>query len=84
MATKFLGTDAWKRIKALNKRPGRRLVAIPYLGENASRRLRLKAGDVLVVRLDMATVKTGQTSPPWGRRTSTGSSARWPSISSTA
>jgi hypothetical protein len=63
MATKFLGTDAWKRIKVLNKRPGPRLVAVAYLAENASRRLTLKAGDLLVVRLDMRTVKTGQTSP---------------------
>src|SRR5664280_611037 len=63
MATKFLGIDAWKRIKVLNRRRGQHLVAVPYLGENASRRLTLKAGDLLVVRLDLATVKAGQTSP---------------------
>ncbi len=63
MATTFLGTNVWTRIKTLNSRRGQRLVAVPYLGENSLRRLTLRAGDVLVVRLDLATVKTGQTSP---------------------
>lgn len=63
MGTRFLAEDVWKRIRALKKKPGQRLVAVPFLGENASRRLNLRSGDLLVVRLDLGTVKSGQTSP---------------------
>lgn len=63
MATKFHSDDSWSRIRDLAKMRGRRLVAVPFLGKGAIRRLPLQAGDLLIVRLDEATVKSGQTSP---------------------
>jgi len=63
MATKFHSDDSWSRIRDLAKKRGRRLVAVPFLGKGAIRRLPLQAGDLLIVRLDEATVKSGQTSP---------------------
>ncbi|MBK9372737.1 MAG: phospholipase D family protein [Holophagales bacterium] len=63
MATKFHSDDSWSRIRDLAKKRGRRLVAVPFLGNGAIRRLPLQAGDLLIVRLDEATVKSGQTSP---------------------
>ncbi len=63
MATKFHSDDSWPRIRDLAKKRGRRLVAVPFLGKGAIRRLPLQAGDLLIVRLDEATVKSGQTSP---------------------
>lgn len=63
MATKFHSDDSWSRIRDLARMRGRRLVAVPFLGKGAIRRLPLQAGDLLIVRLDEATVKSGQTSP---------------------
>lgn len=63
MATKFHSDDSWSRIRDLAKKRGRRLVAVPFLGKGAIRRLPLQVGDLLIVRLDEATVKSGQTSP---------------------
>ena len=63
MVTRFHSDDSWSRIRDLAKMRGRRLVAVPFLGKGAIRRLPLQAGDLLIVRLDEATVKSGQTSP---------------------
>lgn len=63
MATKFHSDHSWSRIRDLAKKRGRRLVAVPFLGKGAIRRVPLQAGDLLIVRLDEATVKSGQTSP---------------------
>lgn len=62
-ATRFLdGEQAWARIRE-GVRKGRSHVAVAWWGSGMARLLPLKAGSVLVVRADRATMEQGQTNP---------------------
>lgn len=62
-ATRFLGgKQAWARIRA-GVREGRSHVAVAWWGSGMAKLLPLKAGSVLVVRADRATMEQGQTNP---------------------
>lgn len=63
MSTRLLTDQLWSSIQKLARTSKRREVVVAYLGTDASKLLRLKAGDSLVVDMSEATVKAGQTNP---------------------
>ena len=63
MKNKLLTTDVWTRIKLISKCGGKKYVAAPFLGAGARKQLALSRGDVLIVRFDEPTVKSGATDP---------------------
>jgi len=63
MTIRFLTDGIWQRIRTLNKKRGKRFVAVPYLGSGATERLHLRAGDLLVIDVSEGTIKSGQTDP---------------------
>lgn len=63
MATNLRIEDLWARLRRLCARRGPRLVAVPFVGQGASKRLRLRTGDVLVTRCDVGVVRAGLTDP---------------------
>jgi hypothetical protein len=64
MATKFLGTDPWRRISSFVRRAPRKCqVAVAYLGQGASKMLPLKKGSTLIVDFSDAAIKSRQTNP---------------------
>lgn len=60
---RFLHDDLWPQLEALSKRAKRTRVAVAYLASGASKLLRLRENDVLVVDMGDASVKTGRTDP---------------------
>jgi hypothetical protein len=63
MHQKFLSFDTWPRIHALSMSTHQKLVAVPFLGQGATKRLPLRKGDILIVRFDKGTIKAGMTDP---------------------
>lgn len=63
MKTRLLTHDVWERLSVLSARPRKKYVAVPFLGRNARRHLKLRRGDVLVVKFDLGTIKSGATDP---------------------
>jgi hypothetical protein len=63
MSTKLRVEDLWPRLRSLAANRGPRYVAAPFVGQGSFSRLRLRQGDVLVTRCDIATVKCGLTDP---------------------
>jgi hypothetical protein len=61
--TRFLSPELWPRLQTLAKGKGRRAVAVPFVGKGSVKRLPLQSGDLLVCRLDEATVRAGLTDP---------------------
>jgi len=57
MTIRFLTDGIWQRIRTLNKKRGKRFVAVPYLGSGATERLHLRAGDLLVIDFSEGTIK---------------------------
>ena len=49
--------------RSIARDSGPRCVAVPYVGANAGRQLRLRRGDTLVTRFDDATIRAGGVSP---------------------
>lgn len=62
-SVKLLTADIWPRITALTRKRGRKLAAVPFVGQGAVKRLPLGEGDTLIARVNMATVKAGMTDP---------------------
>ena len=60
--------DLWDRISNLSKKAKHRYVAVAWLAQGASKLLTLGEGDVLVVDMGDAAVKTGRTDPKEVRR----------------
>lgn len=60
--------DLWDRISNLSKKANHRHVAVAWLARGASKLLTLGQGDVLVVDMGDAAVKTGRTDPKEVRR----------------
>jgi len=63
MATTFLHSKLWDKISALASTAKHRWVAVAYLGTGASELLPLGVGDVLVVDMSLAAIRSGQTNP---------------------
>jgi hypothetical protein len=63
MATNLRIENLWVRLRGLCARRGPRLVAVPFVGQGASKRLCLRAGDLLVTRCDLGAVRAGLTDP---------------------
>lgn len=65
MRTKFISGEqnVWSSIKTLFGNGRRGYVAVAYIGQGASRRLKLKRGSILVTNASEAAVRGGQTSP---------------------
>jgi hypothetical protein len=62
--TRFLGNDVlWGEILACVARPGKKLVAVAYLGTNGADLLPLGKGDRLVVDMSLRTVRQSGTDP---------------------
>lgn len=62
--TRFVGNDAlWREILACVGKPGKKLVAVAYMGTHGASLLSLQRGDRLVVDMSLATVKQGATNP---------------------
>lgn len=60
----LLTTDLWRQLKDQAKgTPYRSFVAVAFLGRDASSRLPLNKGSVLVINCDETTVRTGLTDP---------------------
>lgn len=62
-APRLVTQGLWPRLRALAKRKGRTLAAVPYFASGGATRLPLKKGDVLVTRFDDYSIKCGQTDP---------------------
>jgi hypothetical protein len=60
---RFLHDGLWPRLEALSKKAKRTHVAVAYLARGASKLLRLREDDVLVIDMGDASVKTGRTDP---------------------
>lgn len=63
MQLQVLTHELWPTISRLARGSMRSHVAVAYLGTDASKLLRLKSGDSLVVDMSEAAVKNGQTNP---------------------
>lgn len=59
----FLHDDLWPRLEALSKKAKHTHVAVAYLARGASKLLRLRDDDVLVIDMGDASVKSGRTDP---------------------
>lgn len=56
--------DLWPMLKGLHKETKRRsIVAVPYVGRGAARRLPLRKGDVLICALSLANARAGNVCP---------------------
>jgi len=55
--------NIWSEITSFSKKAKRSYVAVAYLGSGASKLLRLKYSDILIVNFSLAAIRSGQTSP---------------------
>lgn len=64
MAMRFLSKEIWPHIRNLARRARRpALVAVPFVGVGAAKRLPLTRGDTLVTRFDRTAIRAGHVDP---------------------
>lgn len=60
---KLLSTDIWTTINKLSQKSKRTKIAVAYFGTGATKQIKLKTGDTLVVAMGLNNVKSGQVNP---------------------
>lgn len=60
---RLLSNDIWTTIKKLSQKSKRTKIAVAYFGTGATKQLKLKTGDTLVVAMGLNNVKSGQVNP---------------------
>jgi hypothetical protein len=60
----FLSDEVWPRLRRLaRRRNGMALIAVPFIGSGATKRLPLRRGDILVTKFDRASISSGMVDP---------------------
>lgn len=60
---RLLSNDIWTTIKKLSQKSKRTKIAVAYFGTGATKQLKLKTGDTLIVAMGLNNVKSGQVNP---------------------
>lgn len=60
---RLLSNDIWTIINKLSQKSKRTKIAVAYFGTGATKQLKLKTGDTLVVAMGLNNVKSGQVNP---------------------
>lgn len=60
---RLVSNDIWTTIQKLSRKSKRTKIAVAYFGTGATKQLKLKTGDTLVVAMGLNNVKSGQVNP---------------------
>lgn len=63
MKTSFHQSDLWEQIIQVSKESKKKHIAVAYLGQGASKIIKMHKGDTLVVDMSLASVRGGRTDP---------------------